>query len=92
VLYTLLSVFEPSSHALQALADRSKAAVSKPAKPSLKKEDAVASVEPEPQPPKVSMGDCNACMRKQAGTCLSQRACTPGQYADAQVLSSSPDQ
>ncbi|KAL0031417.1 hypothetical protein WJX79_010554 [Trebouxia sp. C0005] len=51
VLYTLLSVFEPSSHALQALADRSKAAVSKPAKPPSRKEDAVASLEPEPQAP-----------------------------------------
>ena len=56
MLYTLLSVFEPSSHALQALANRSEAAASKPAKPSLKKEAAVASVEPEPQAPKVSMG------------------------------------
>jgi len=56
VLYTLLSVFEPSSHALQALTDRTKAAAPKPAKPSLKKEDAIAPVEPEPQPPKVSMG------------------------------------
>ena len=63
MLYTLLSVFEPSSHALQALADRSEAAASKPAKLSLKKEAAVASVEPEPQAPKVSMGRCNSCMR-----------------------------
>ena len=91
MLYTLLSVFEPSSHALQALADRSEAAAAKPAKPSLKKEAAVASVEPEPQPPKVSMGRCNSCMRQQAGACLSQRACSLGQCADAQVLSSSPD-
>jgi len=88
VLYTLLSVFEPSSHALQALADRSKAAAPKPAKPSLKKEDAVAPVEPEPQAPKVSMGHCNACM------CMfvAEGMHNPGQHADAQVLSSSPDQ
>ncbi len=74
VLYTLLSVFEPSSHALQALADRSKTAVSKPAKPSSKKEDAAAPVEPEPQAPKVSKGI--ACMRNHVGTCLLQRAWT----------------
>ena len=54
VLYTLLSVFEPSSHALQALADRSKPVAVRPPKPSLKKEEAVATTEPEVQAPKAS--------------------------------------
>lgn len=54
MLYTLLSVFEPSSHALQALADRSKPAAARPAKPSLKKEEAVITPEPEVQAPKAS--------------------------------------
>lgn len=55
VLYTLLSVFEPSSHALQALAP-AKAAAAKPSKLSLKKEEAVSPVEPMQPPPKVSKG------------------------------------
>lgn len=59
VLYTLLSVFEPSSHALQALADRSKPAAARPPKPSLKKEEAVTTTEPEVQAPKASLLYCH---------------------------------
>ena len=53
VLYSLLSVFEPSSHALQALNAPAKPAALKPAKHSPQKAAAVAA-EPEPQPVKVS--------------------------------------
>ena len=49
VLYSLLSVFEPSSHALQALNAPAKPAAPKPPKHSPQKAAAVA-VEPEPQP------------------------------------------
>lgn len=54
VLYSLLSVFEPSSHALQALNAPAKPAAPKPAKHSPQKAPA-AVVEPEPQPVKVPL-------------------------------------
>ena len=53
VLYSLLSVFEPSSHALQALKAPTKPAAPKPPKHSPQKAAAVVA-EPEPQPVKVS--------------------------------------
>lgn len=53
VLYSLLSVFEPSSHALQALNAPARPAVPKPPKHSPQKAPAVVA-EPEPDPVKVS--------------------------------------
>ncbi|KAL3146340.1 hypothetical protein ABBQ32_003031 [Trebouxia sp. C0010 RCD-2024] len=52
VLHSLLSVFEPSSHALQALSAPAKPAVPKPPKHSPQKAAAAAAPEPEPQPVK----------------------------------------
>ena len=49
MLYSLLSVFEPSSHALQALNAPAKPAAPKPPKHSPQKAPSVV-VEPEPQP------------------------------------------
>ena len=54
VLHALVSVFEPSSHALQAAAP-AKQAAPKPPKASPKKEDPASSVAPTPQAPKVSL-------------------------------------
>lgn len=53
VLYSLLSVFEPSNHALQALNAPAKPAAPKPPKHSPQKA-AVVAAEPEPSPVKVS--------------------------------------
>ena len=65
VLYSLLSVFEPSSHAVQALNTPAKPAAHKPAKHSPQKAPA-AVTEPEPEPVKVPLpltaGLCMLCL------------------------------
>ncbi len=77
VLYTLLSVFEPSSHALQALTAPSKPAAPKVPKPAPKKEEAASPVDPEPQPPKVQAArNLTMCNHDIGHLCLFAISCS----------------